>query len=424
IQREVRPNPFLEALIALRERLLELREGPPRLFMSIFVSEEYDDNVFSEAENRDDDFRTSIGVGTVFRYQRGRSFVSLSNSLRGNFSAHFPEQNDVAFANLALNTGYQNPRWSVALNESLVRDDEPVQASPSGIRRERNVFLRNSISPQFRFAFTRRTSANFAYTHTLVRDSDNSDSHTFSTGLQSRFTRRLNGSLGYSFNTASGEDAADSRAHRASGELSYIIGSQTSATLQAFTTFTDRSNGGEDSQTTGMSLGLRRQLTEALGLFVSVGLTAFDPEGEGIRLFPNWQVNLDGTLPLFRTRRTTLTLSGSQNVADTRSEVDNIGIVSRQTVNLSLNHLFSPRFRTSLFVTYSRTEDLEDVGTAESERGRIDNFWTAGANASYLISDIFSFSLSYRHQRRDSNVEEDSDNNLVTATLSAGFSVF
>src|SRR5919108_4544215 len=57
MRREVRPNPLLEGL-------LELRERPGRLFMSVSLSEEYSDNFFLDQRNREDEYRTAVRIGT------------------------------------------------------------------------------------------------------------------------------------------------------------------------------------------------------------------------------------------------------------------------------------------------------------------------------------------------------------------------
>ncbi len=425
IQRDIRPDPILQPLLTLREGLTTLREGPPVLFMTLFVSEEYDDNTFDDEENTEDDFITRIGIGTVFRLQKRRSFISLSNNISGEISARFSEQNEVGFANLALTAGHQAPRWSLALSESFVRDNDSVQATDSGRRTGRSNFLRNRVSPQFQYNFTPRTSANLGYTNTIVRDDDpegeDSTTHAVNTGFQHRFTRRLNGNINYTFQTSSEERGNDSRSHRASGGLGYALGPLTSLSLDGFGTIFDE-DGGENANSYGATLGINRRLTQILSLVVAVGANVFDPEAGGLRVFPTWQLGLSGNIPI--TRRTTLNLSSQQIIEDTSGDIDDIGIVNRISVQAVLNHLFTRRLSASLFARYNRDEDLISGGTGDDERGEIDNFWRAGFNASYALSQIFTLSLGYEYRKRESNEREDFSGNRVTATLSAGFSLF
>lgn len=137
-----------------------------------------------------------------------------------------------------------------------------------------------------------------------------------------------------------------------------------------------------------MSIGARRTLTSFLTAFVSVGPTVFDQADRGQRVFVNWQANLDGALPIFLTRQTTLSLAAQQNVVDTVGQVGNVGLVLSQSVTLSLNHAASRDLGVRLFVGYSRTELLENFGTSESVRGEKDNFWNAGGTVSYALTRI------------------------------------
>jgi hypothetical protein len=99
MRRTVRPNPFLESL-------LRLREVTPRLFMSISLAEEYSDNFFLQDRNRDEEYRTSLNLGTVYRVEGGHGFISLANSISGTYDARAEESN-VPYVNLAMNVGYE-----------------------------------------------------------------------------------------------------------------------------------------------------------------------------------------------------------------------------------------------------------------------------------------------------------------------------
>lgn len=435
MSRDVRPNPLLEALVDLQER-------PPRLFMSGSLTEEYSDNFSRMASdrlsqpgrNRADEYRTRLGLGTVYRLIRGPSFISLANSLSVDYQAR-AEQTNAAFANLSLNAGYQLPQLWLVLSESFIRDDSGEASSPTSLRRERSIFLRNSVNPQLRYAFSRSTSGTLAYTNTLVLNEDqargNTTSHVFTTGLQHQFTRLLRGNVRYTFTTATAPittttatatEAGASQAHSASADMEYTFGRRTSARLETFAALTERSGLGTDSHTYGASVGVRQQFTPSLGAFVSLGATVLEQNGNQ-RFLQNWQVSLDGAWPI--TRRLSLTLSSQQNIADTAGEVDNVGLVLRQSVALNLHHTVSRRLHTSLFVEFTRTELLESIGTSESVQGRKDTSLMAGARASYALTRILSLSADYFHQRRDSNLPGgDFDENRLTVALSAGFPVF
>jgi hypothetical protein len=397
--------------------------------MSVTLAEEYSDNFsFRSQEDRGEDYRTSVRIGTVYRLESGKSFVSLANTISANYAVRSEESN-FGFANVSLNAGHQLPRLALTLSESLVRSDEISEASPSGLRRGRRNFLRNSVSPQMRYTFSRLTSMDLAYTNTVVFnddiDQDNSITHSATTSLRHQLSRVLAAAITYGFSTgASQGGAADTEAHNIAATLGYAPERRMGVTLQAFSRLTDRSNGGTDSQLYGVSVGIRRQLTSFLSAFASIGPTLLDREGQDQRVFVNWQASLDGALPI--SRRMSLTLASQQGISDTLGQVNNVGIVLNQSVSLGLHYIVSRGLLTSLFATYGRTELLEeDVRTSESVRGREDNFWRAGISASYTLTRTVVLSAGYTHQRRESNLAgADFDENRVTLTLSSSFSVF
>lgn len=432
VSRDVRPNPLLESLLGLQET-------QSQLFMSVTLSEEYFDN-FSQSGAQGDgtggeeEFRTTLSLSTVYRLERGRSFVSLANSISGNYEAR-SENNNIGFANLSLNVGYEFPRLSLALSDSFIREDDTLQTSSSNIREGRRTFTRNSVTPQIRFALSRVTSTTLAYTNTVVvnegAEQTTSLSHAVTTGLQHRFSRRLSSNLSYSFTArddgeSSGTaqdngESSTSQTHSAAADIGYILTRRTNLSVQTFGALITRSGGGgTDSQNYGLSIGVNHQLASSIGLFVTTGATVTKRQGQGLRADPNWQASLNAAL----SPRTNLTLSTQGSVSDTGGQVDNVGLVLRQSVSVDLGQTVSRALRLALFATFTRTEFLENAGTDESDLGRDDNFWNAGATASYALTRVWSLSLAYRYQRRDSNrAEDDFDANRVTLAVSGRFSV-
>ena len=80
----MRPNPHLVSL-------LDLQGGAPRLFMSVTLSELFSDNFSQDADDAEEEYRTSVTIGTVYRLESGRSFVSLANSISANYEARNEE---------------------------------------------------------------------------------------------------------------------------------------------------------------------------------------------------------------------------------------------------------------------------------------------------------------------------------------------
>jgi predicted porin len=439
--REVRPNPLLEALLGLHA-------GRQQLLMSASLTGEYSDNFFRNFidANKEEEYSLGAGLEIVYRVERGRGFVSLANSLSTAYRIN-TEDYELPFANLALTMGYNFPRLSLALNESFIRDDDAGQDPSLALQSRRETFLRNNLNPQIRYQFSRQTAATFGYSYVLVVNEDNASditqSHGVTVGLQHRFSPVWSGGLGYAFTATNGDDTANQsdeggnrRSHRFTADVAYTFNRRTSATVQAFGTLTDQSGSTSDTNTFGtmsdtdtygVLFGVRRVLSSFITASVAIGPAVFISDDGEERVFVNWQANLDGALPLFHSRRASLTFSTSQGIEDTSTEVNDVGYALRQSVAVTLNYQASRRLYASLFADYTYTELLEEgiSSSPEAVAGRKDHYWRAGARVSYALTRILSLVGTYRHQQRESNIaSEDFTENFVTLTLAAGFPVF
>jgi uncharacterized protein (PEP-CTERM system associated) len=149
----------------------------------------------------------------------------------------------------------------------------------------------------------------------------------------------------------------------------------------------------------------------------------FKRQGEREKLRANWQLSLDGPIPL--SPFLTLRLTTEQSVVDTVGEVNNVGLVLRQVATAYLTYTHSAVLTAGLFARYSRNELLENSGAIGGEQGRIDNLSSAGVTASYALTSVISFTGTYLYQRRDSNQAGNNfDENRVTLAVTGRFPVF
>jgi opacity protein-like surface antigen len=444
MRREVLPNPLLQSLLGLQG-------VTGRLLITASLTEEYSDNFFQTAGDPQDNFRTSLNIGTVYHMDRGPSFMSLANSVSANYDTRLDVAN-IPFANLSLNVGHQLARLSLALSESLIRSDQPEDVSPTGIRRSGQKFLQNIVSPQVHYTFTPTTEADFIYTNALVfnegqpqRDDSisvfqgNSTSHSFTTDLQHRFTPVLSSRVGYTYTTTDSDQSGDTHQHLTAADLGYVFDARTGISLRLFSNFIESGGGGSVGipqgrvNLYGASIGVRRQLTSFLTAFVAVGPTLTDSDTRAKRLFANWQASLEGGIPI--TRLTTLTLSTTQSINDTAGDIADVGLVQSRSATISLNHQFSRDLLGSIFATYAQTQPLEDISAnGQSLQNSNFTFWSTGASASYALTRLLALTATYRYQHGSSPVSAsgsdgtqlggDYAENRLTITLSAAFPAF
>ncbi len=419
--REAPSNPLLESLLSL--------QGPYRLKVAASLTEEVSDNFDHRPGDHRIGARTGVILGTVYRLDEGQDFISLANTVRAFYEVP-TDQSHIGFANLVLNAGYQLLPLSFGLTDSFIRDDNTAQDATSSLLRTQQRFIRNTVSPQVRYDITSRTAATLAYTNTLVIDEDsnqgNAISHAVTSGLQYQFSRNLTGSANYTFTTSDGSGASGRQFHRLQTNLGYSFDPTTSGILSAFGTHVDAdTTPGQISRSYGASIGVRRVLFSTVSLFGSVGPTVFKRQGESERVRLNWNLRLDGPIPLFTTRSLTLSLTTNQEVQDTTGEVNDVGVVLRQLVSARLSYTPSAFFTALLLVEYTRNELLESGTTVGAVQGRTDNFWSTGLTASYALTNVLSLTGTYRYQRRTSTLpNNDFAENRVTIAVTGTFPVF
>jgi hypothetical protein len=384
-------------------------------------------------------------LGTVYRLDQGQDFISLANTVRAFYETP-TDRGEIGFANLVLNAGYQLLPLSFGLTESFIRDDNAAQDATISLLRPQQKFIRNIVSPQVRYDITPITAATLVYTNTVVVDEegnqDTTISHSVTSGLQHQFSPILTGSANYTYTTSneSGVSTTSNSSgvsgrnfHRVQANLGYSFDPITSGILRAFTLFEQDATPGQISRSYGASIGIRRVLFGTVSLLGSIGPTVYKRQGDGERVRANWNLSLDGPIPLFTTPLLTLTLTTNQAVTDTTGEVNDVGVVLRQLVAARLNYTPSVFFTTGLFVEYTRNQFLENGTTAGAAQGGTNNLWSTGLTASYALTRVISITGAYRYQRQTSTLSNNTSTlsnnqnfteNRVTIAVTGTFPVF
>ncbi len=168
---------------------------------------------------------------------------------------------------------------------------------------------------------------------------------------------------------------------------------------------------------------MRRTLFSTVQLFGSVGPAVFKAQGEKAKLRANWQLSLDGPIPL--SPFLTLRLATEQSIVDTVGEANDVGLVLRQVASAHLTYTHSAVLTAALLARYSRSELLENSGAIGAEQGRIDNLSSAGVTVSYALTRVISLTGTYLYQRCDSNQAGNNfDENRVTIVVTGRFPLF
>ena len=407
LEREAPSNPLLESLLSLR--------GPYRFQVSASLYETASDNFDHLPGDHRVAARTGVVLSTVYRLDRGQDFISLANTVRAFYEVP-TDRGEIGFANLIFNAGYQVRPLSFGLTDSFIRDDNTAQSATTSLLRPQQKFIRNTVTPQVRYDITPLTAATLAYTNTVVVDENGNQgttiSHAVTSGLQHQFSLVLTGNANYTFTTSNGSGASGRDFHRFQTNLAYDFDRTTNGILRAFTLFAQDATPGEISGSYGASIGVRRVLFGTVSLLGSIGPTVYKRQGGSERVRANWNLSLDGPIPLFATPSLTLTLTTGQAVTETTGEVNDVGVVLRQLVAARLSYTPSAYFTAGLLVQYTRNQFLENSTTVGAEQGGTNNLWSTGLTASYALTRIISITGEYRYQRQTSTLSSN------TSTLS------
>jgi len=166
---------------------------------SLTIGERYDDNIFQDDDNEEDDFITTISPAIQLRYVP-RAETMLTFEYQPAFEI-FAKNDDENFVGHRLDFDFESPlsrRFALKVSELLVITEEPgdrirevddIDPNPDarpGSREERERFLRNVASVALNAGLTARTSLGFLFESLLedVEDDEELDEFRYLLGTE------------------------------------------------------------------------------------------------------------------------------------------------------------------------------------------------------------------------------------------------
>jgi hypothetical protein len=204
------------------------QRGPITLVPSIAVSEEYNDNLFQNNDDRQSDFITGFSPALTLLVNRpayqvsaGYSFTSEIYANESRFSGPFNRQSFVG-----------NSLFRVTPNLTLTAFDTFLYDRNGNITPERTTGRQeswtNTLTPGVAWQATPRSSVNLSATYTALRFLGNgtgldSDTYGFQGTFGYAFTPRFTGTLGYGFTYLDLEREDNSTTHTPTVGLVYRL---------------------------------------------------------------------------------------------------------------------------------------------------------------------------------------------------------
>ena len=205
------------------------RRGRLTLMPSIGVSEEYNDNVDSDNQNRHADFITNFSPAVVLYITQPTYELNAGFSFTAAIYAREPNRNTALDSMNFLASGLYRltPGLTVSASDTFVLSNYTNIVAAQSISTGRQKSWRNTFSPGLRWQMTQSDSVAVGGDYTALRypDQDGDDSDTFIARVSEThaFTARLSGNIGYEFTYLRQQQSPDSTTHTPSVGLGYQL---------------------------------------------------------------------------------------------------------------------------------------------------------------------------------------------------------
>lgn len=227
-------------------------QGPLTITPSITISEEYNDNIFSNNANKDWDFITGFTPGITIALQRPTYQLSAGYNFTAEVYARHSELSNAANRhNLALNAAYQaSPRLSFTFSEYFTYDRNTNAATLEAVSTGRREAWSNTVAPGLSWVITPLMTTRVYGSYTIERfggstDDQNagltraqdSDTYRIGVALDRTFTPRLTGTASYEFAYLDIEGEPATMTHTPRLGVSYQVTSTLAASLSGGPSF-------------------------------------------------------------------------------------------------------------------------------------------------------------------------------------------
>jgi hypothetical protein len=206
------------------------QRGPVTLIPSITVSEEYNDNLFLNNQNRQSDLITGFSPAiTLFvnrrSYQLSGGYTSSAElyERESRFNNAFSHQNFVASG-----LYYATPRLTLTASDSFALNRNTSLLTSEGFATGRQESWSNTFGPGMTWQMTPRTSLSLGATYGVQRFEGEgvgrgSDTYGLQSGLGHALTPRLSATIGYGFTHLDLQGQESSTTHTPTLGVSYRL---------------------------------------------------------------------------------------------------------------------------------------------------------------------------------------------------------
>ena len=270
------------------------------------LTEEYNDNIYLDRENKTGDFITTISPGIRFSHSENPFGIDLDYILGLNFYADQNNRNYISH-NGNLNTWFRlGEGWTFRLRDYLVRSEDPLerdfaytgtgQRYTLSVNRDRRPYLRNVVEPSVEYRYGRDSRVNLLYRNNMYRTdssvANDSTENAVNPLLTHWFDVRNGMILDYTYSTGTFEQDPNLVAHSTRGRYMYRLNPHTVAFGEFVYLIREYDSPGVDYSVYNPSLGVDHAFSSTLSGTLQVGY--FWQDAAGIPTFsgPTFNINL------------------------------------------------------------------------------------------------------------------------------------
>ncbi len=411
------------AIVLLTCCIPTLYAAPITLSSSLYVSEEYTDNLNLDPENEEDSYITTAGLNlngqalwktgslnlyynpSYSKYDEDTEYDSWRHSAGISLSQTFKRYTTLDIGNTYLRT---NEPWDESDRTDLAGPIQDPAITADNLRRGRREYYTNVSTARLSHQFGEDDSLYAGYRYYISEDvdqaeddtEDNNNNGTFTAGLVYNydFSPKWGTSLTASYDNSIYEEQDDRQEYNGQIRLLYRL-AQHFSTYVAYshTILTyDQDSESEDYQIYQPSIGLNYQFQENAGVDVAVAYTIRDYEDredkEGYNINSNIYKRWN-----YRTGYFGIAGRSGYSIDDNNREDNGLNIYYEGRIDAGYN--FTSRFSSSVYGSYRNDEYPNQTPD------RVDNTIRAGAGLHWQALRWLSFSLSYDY----SNVISDNE---------------
>ncbi len=381
------------------------------------VSEEYNDNLYLNEDNEQEDWITTIAPGLQLLYRNRSIDASVDYSLQYEFYKNNDDENMDQFKDIqradASVLFFGGRPFTLQITETITRDqlDDSERYADYNELINRSTVYRTSVSPQYRLSLGQTMALVFGYTYNntewVDRRGDDTQEHIGRVSLEKELSSMTTLFAAYAYRVME-SDASEDEFDRSDYSLGFRhqVGKRTSIGAEAGFSNVEYDSGYETDSTTWSADG-RYQLSAALAATLTVSQDFTVTATDGLTKKRQAALGLEY-------QKDTVSADSAvfwSNSRYVRLDREDTGYGFRAGISNQFSNYFTGHLNGELeFAEYQESAMDEDVYR-----------YTLGAALDYSYRR-FLVSCEYRHRVNNSDMDaNDYTNNLVTLSGTVRF---